>query len=169
LSSERSGPRQSGRPLPSRLVVLALAVAVGVSAFFVPYPELARRVIHRARPFKLKDLQIDANDYQQFFQAGAVELDGRKKVITIVCKTLPAYPKTRKQMSELWESSADSPYRRLAIEALTRNCLRCELFDRDGNFKTQKLCYMHWTADEKEFFTILIPFDRYLERVRITY
>jgi hypothetical protein len=151
------------------ILAVVLCAAIGVSAFFVPYRDIAKRVIENARPFKTEDLKIDAAAYEQFFQVEAVELSRRDGVIRIVCKASPEYPATEAELNELWESSRDSLYLRLAVEALARNCVRCEFYDRDGNFRGQQSCNMDWQGQEKEIFRIVIPFKRYLGRVRISY
>ena len=152
-------------------VVLAvvLCAAIGVSSFFVPYRDIARRLIEQARPFKIQDLKVDAGDYAEFFSVEAMELDRCDEIIRILCKASQKYPATEDELNKLWKSSADSVSQRLAVEALKRNYVRCEFFDRDGDFRGQQLCYMRWKADKKEVFTIVIPFRRYLGRVRITY
>lgn len=151
------------------ILAVVLCAAIGVSAFFVPYRDIAGRLIRKARPFKIQDLKIDAGHYEQFFNVDVVELDRGEGIIRIVCKTSADYPDTDAELNELWKSSRDSLSQRLAVEALARNCVRCEFYDRDGSFKGQKVCYMNWSRDKKEVFTILIPFNRYLDRVKITY
>lgn len=151
------------------ILTVVLCAAIGVSAFFVPYRDIIRRAIENARPFKIKDLKIDAGPYAQFFKVEAVKLDRDEGIIRIVCKVSESYPATEDELNKLWKSSADSASKRLAVEALMRNCLRCEFFDRDGKFRAQQLCYMHWEADERQVFSIVIPFNRYLGRVKISY
>jgi hypothetical protein len=151
------------------VLAVVLCAAIGVSAFFVPYRDIARRLIDNARPFKIQNLKIDAGPYAQFFQVEVVELDRAEGTIRIVCKASQTYPATEEELNELWKSSADSVSKRLAVEALMRNCLRCEFFDRDGDFRGQQVCYMHWQGEKKEVFSIVIPFNRYLDRVKITY
>jgi hypothetical protein len=50
------------------ILAVVLCAAIGVSAFFVPYRDIVRRAIANARPFKIKNLKIDAGPYGQFFQ-----------------------------------------------------------------------------------------------------
>jgi hypothetical protein len=151
------------------LLGVILCAAAGVSVFFVPYRDIAKRVIAKARPFKIQHLKIDAGPYGQFFEVEAVELDMDEDIIRIVCKVSESYPTTEDALNELWKSSADSVSQRLVVEALTRNCVRCEFFDRDGNFRGQQVCYMQWRGGKKEVFSIVIPFKRYLDRVTISY
>lgn len=151
------------------VVAVILCAAIGVSSFFVPYRDMARRLIEKARPFKIEDLKVDAGAYGEFFRVEVMELDRGNGTIRILCTASETYPATEDALNELWKSSGDSLSRRLAVEAVMRNCVRCEFFDRDGDFRGQQLCYMRWEQDKKEVFTIVIPFRRYLGRVRITY
>jgi len=151
------------------ILAVVLGAGIGVSAFFVPYREMARRLIEKAKPFQIQDLQIDTGPYQEFFEVDKVELDRDEDVIRITCRASQTYPATDDELNELWKSSAHSVARRLTVEALTRNCVRCEFFDRNGEFAGQQFCYMRWAGDKRELFSIVIPFERYLRRVRITY
>jgi len=151
------------------ILVVVLCAAIGVSAFFVPYRDIAKRLIDKAKPFKIQNLKIDTDSYGQFFQVEQVELDRGEGIIRIVCKTLERYPATEDELNKLWKSSEDLLSQRLAVEALMRNYVRCEFFDRDGDFRGQQLCYIHWVEHKKETFSIVIPFKTYLDRVKITY
>ena len=151
------------------VLAVVLCAAIGVSSFFVQYRDIEWRLIENAWRFKIQDLKVDASAYGEFFSVEAMELDRDNEIIRILCRASQKYPATQDELNRLWKSSADSVSRRLAVEALTRNCVRCEFFDRDGDFRGQQLCYMRWKEDKKEVFTIVIPFRRYLGRVTITY
>ncbi len=148
------------------LVLLAL---IGLSAFFVPYRDIAVRLIRQVKPFNTQELTINAGPYAQFFSVETVDLDRGQGIIWITCKVMETYPQTEDKMNELWKSSADSAIQRLAIEALMRHSLRCEFFDWEGTFRGQQLCYMHWSDDDKGQFRIAIPFRRDLGRVNVSF
>jgi hypothetical protein len=151
------------------VLAIILGAAIVASAFFVPYRDIAARVLKNARPFKIQDLKIEAAAYEQFFQVESVELSRRDGIISIACRASEKYPATHAELNELWKSARDSLRQRLALEALARNSVRCEFYDRHGNFRGQQVCYMDWSMDDKGAFSIVIAFNRYLDRVKISY
>jgi hypothetical protein len=72
-------------------------------------------------------------------------------------------------LNELWQSSRNSASQQLAVEAMVRNYVRCEFFDREGKFRGQELHYMHWVDGKKEVFIVAIPLRKSLGRVKMSY
>jgi len=151
------------------LLVIVLCVGIGVSAIFVPYRQIAAHVLEKAKPFRIQDFEVDTGAYGRFFRIERLELDRSREIIVIVCRQSERYPDTEAQLNELWKESSDSVSERLALEALMRNCVRCEFFGRDGDFEFQRLCYMHRHKGDKDLFSIVIPFRRDIRRVKISY
>lgn len=152
------------------ILVIALFLVISASAFFLPYHEMARSLLDKAGPVEIQQIEIDADLYKNFFQVERLEFDSDKGVIRILCIPLEAYPSTEVEFNELWKSSVESLSQRLVVEALMRNCVRCELFDHNGNFRGQQFCYLRWTEpDKKNFFVIAIAFDKCLDKIKIGY
>lgn len=159
--------RQAIKPIIIFAVILC--AGIGISAFFVPYSDLAKRLINKVMPFDTHKLIINVGPYMQFFQVESAEANKSKGIILITCKVSQSYPNTEQKLNELWKSSGESITKRLTIEALMRNNVRCVSFDSEGNFLGQRICYMQWIGDEKESFDIVIPFDNNLRQVNISY
>jgi hypothetical protein len=124
------------------IFLIILSVVFGISSFFVPYRDMARRFIAKAKPFKKENLKIDTQVFSNYFSIDAVEIDVIENVITIACKTSDNYPDTDEKINKLWKSSENSISQSLAVEALNRNSLRCLFFDFDGKYMGQVNCYM---------------------------
>jgi len=154
-----------------QLGVLAaiFGVIFGISAFFIPYREIASRFWANARPFSLEEVEVQSDaGFSRFFEVEGLVHDKKTKSLHIVCKCLDGYPAGVESMNELWQAAADSLGDRLAIEALARGHLRVEVFDRQGLYAGQFDGRMHRSQEKEGYFYLIIPLGKDIERIKIT-
>ena len=152
------------------ILAAVLCVLFGISAFFVPYRDIVRNFVENAKPFRIEQVKIDqADSYARFFQVEAILINKKTKTFEIACKCLTDFPKDEQRLNEMWKSSQDSVGQKLALEALARNYLRCEIYNRQDVFSGQQLCRLHWDKDNQEYFYLVIPFSKDISRIKITY
>ena len=153
------------------IVAGIMIVLFAISTLFVPYRSLYRKVVHNLKPFPVENVQTDATVYQNYFQIEAMEIEkGKDKdIIRISCKIKPEFPDTKEKINQAWNTSHDSFENRLALEALARKNIRCELFGSENKYLKQYTCRIYWDQEDKNLFYLYVPLDRNIERMLITY
>jgi len=170
---------------------IAILIIFGISLFFVPYKKLANRVVENVRPYKLEELEIQMPLFDEYFEITGRQVKSGKLILT--CKPLPKFPRTYEQMNELWMIPDQNMASKLSIETLARKHLFCELYNKDAELYLRHESKIYWTIEERkendenekdpnepnlirdktpefyEVFKIIIPFDRKLTKLKITY
>ena len=148
-----------------------MIVLFAISTLFVPYRSLYRKVVHNLKPFQVQNVQTDATVYQNYFQIEVLEIEKGKDqdIIRIRCKIKPDFPDTKEKLNQAWNTAHDSLEDRLALEALARKNVRCELYGPENKYLKEYLCRIHWDKEDKILFCLYIPLDRKIERMLITY
>ncbi len=150
-------------------LIIVLCAGIGISAFFIPYRDIAQRIINDLAPFDPNNVTIDNELYKQFFRVEVLEADKNNGIIQIICMVSESFPKTEQELNNLWNSSNDSLSQKLVTETLARNCIRCVFYDSEGQFLGQKICYMQWLEEDKKTFGLIIPFDKDFKKIQMTY
>ena len=150
-------------------LILALCAGIGISAFFIPYRDIAKNIISDFTPFDVNNVTIDTENFSKFFQVETIEADETKEIIQIIFKVSESYPDTEQKLNYLWNSPEISLSQKLALEALARNNISCIFYDSDGKFSGQMNCYMQWIEENNKLFGIVIPFNKDLRKIQITY
>ncbi len=166
-------PRPRTRKEIVRLVLLGVAVVLLVllvSSIFVDYPALLDRVIEGVTPFDADSLQVDTGSFGDYLTVEAKERADGGKGVVITLKRAEAFPVTEADLKRLLAEAGDSPSAHLAVEALARGYIRCELFNKDGGFlgsSMQRIAGLR----EQETVKIAVPLPRKerLARVVFTY
>ena len=150
-------------------LILILCVGIGISAFFIPYRDIVKGIISDFTPFDANNVTIDTEHYSKYFQVKTIEADEAEDTIKIIFKISESYPNTEQKLNELWNSPEVALSQKLTLEALAKNCIRCIFYNSDGDFSGQMTCYMQWIKEDNEHFGIVIPFNKDLRKIRITY
>ena len=151
------------------IVAGIMIVLFAISTLFVPYRSLYRKVVHNLKPFQVQNVQTDATVYQNYFQIEAMEIEKGKDLIRIRCKIKPDFPDTKEKLNQAWNTAHDSIENRLALEALARKNIRCELYGSENKYLKLHTCRIYWDKEDKTLFYLYIPMDRNIERMLITY
>ncbi|MEX0716898.1 MAG: hypothetical protein WD066_09935 [Planctomycetaceae bacterium] len=158
-----------------RYALLGLAIAallLGVTAFFVDVPGLLSRLAGVVKPVDMQELAVDAAPFAAHFRIVEKELatDGRYLLLTL--ERGDRFPRTDAELQQASERAEGVLSDRLAIEALARGYVRCELFDPDGRFFSASTHRIAGLRTE-ESITLAVPLQsnpkRRLGSVRIGY
>lgn len=158
-----------------RFALLGLAIAavlLGVTAFFVDVPGLLSRLAGVVKPVDMDELAVDAEPFSAHFGIIKKELTSDGRFLLLTLERTARFPRTDAELQDAYERAEDELSDRLAIEALARGYVQCELFDPDGRFYSAST---HRVAGlrTKESITLAIPLPsrpkRRLGSVRIGY
>jgi hypothetical protein len=173
-----------------RMAALGVLIAVailGVSAFFVDYRGLVRDALDRFSPLNPDAMKVEMSPFAEYFTVEKKAASGGARALLLTLKRTKAFPLTDADCERLLTSDPNRPLAadpnrplapdpnrplasRLAIEALAAGYVRCELYDRKGDFlgfSMQRIAPLR----EKETFELAIPLpsDRHPARIVITY
>ena len=107
------------------------ALVLLVSALFVDYRALVRRLINSALPVAAARIDIDNTAFEDYFsvRADAVVSGGRS--LRLVVERTEDFPVSDQTLDRM-HRDADTVYEKLTIEALARGYVRAEYFDEEG-------------------------------------
>ena len=98
---------------------------------WVDYPALAGRVLGTGAAGVAPGLSVDEGPFAGLLRAGAAEAS--RGVLTLTLHRGPGFPTGPAELEALAAAAPDLAAR-LAVEALARGYLRCELHDGEGRF-----------------------------------
>jgi hypothetical protein len=164
-------PRQMSRREKLKLIGIGIGVAallLAVSALFVDYPALFGRLREAVSPLDAQALPVDLGPFAQFFAVETRELrkGGRELVLTL--KRTDAFPRTTEGCQRLIAQAEDAIGQRLAIEALARGYIRCEMFDKEGHcigFSTERIAALR----HEETVELALPLPRQVRLARLAF
>ncbi|MCG3180512.1 MAG: hypothetical protein BIFFINMI_02874 [Phycisphaerae bacterium] len=123
-----------------RRVAIGAGVAVvllGVSAIFVPYGTIIRNITERLRHFDPEEVEVQPGPAGQYFTVENREKrgagDGRIELV-LTLKRTEAYLSAVRVAATQPEQADLSLEQRMALEAVVRGYLTCEMFDKEGNY-----------------------------------
>lgn len=161
--------------LHNRLVLgligfLALLVVLGISALFVDYPTLLGDLFRNLRPPDPKKVEVQCPSFERFVEVVDKKLAPDRRSMVVTIRRTDDFPTREEDIDQAMQQAEGRVQQELALEALARGYVRCELFDRDGKFigfvqcRIKSLRYRS-TAD------LHLPLSRspQLARVEITY
>jgi len=122
--------RQLIRPLLVGVVVLA--ALFGITSLFVDVPGLARQLIDTIRPVRVAEVDIDNTSYDPFFHAEATEVSS--KALKITLQRTEAFPTDDPSLQEAADAAEGEIKRWLAVAAIARGYVKCDLFDADSKY-----------------------------------
>lgn len=131
---------ESPLPIREKLKMAAIglvgaAALLGVLSLFLDFPSMIRQVADTVRPLDPADITIQVQAYEDYLTVERVAIDPRDDVLLLGIQRSDRYPTSPAKAARLLrEVGPDDLTGRLALEALVRGYVRCELFDREGRF-----------------------------------
>jgi len=125
-------PKEIARTLAIGAVVAA--ALLGITSLFVDVPGLARQLIGTVRPIRADDIEIDVSAYGAFFTVEKKEVAGDALRITL--RRTDKFPLTDEALQQAADEADDAIKERLAVAAIARGYVRCDIHDSDGKFVT---------------------------------
>jgi hypothetical protein len=116
------------------LGLLVAAAVFGVSALFVDYRAMVRGFIDRLTPLDASAITVDASAYEGRFTVEGKSLGNGRRLLVLTLKRGNGFPLSADDYDRMLAEAGGSLARRLALEALVRGYVRCELFDGEGKF-----------------------------------
>lgn len=139
-----------------------------ISAIFVPYKQIAFSIIDSIKPYNLDKLTVSGQAYSDYFYLKEATINSKDQTLTLVFETTPSFPLTKEQLNGDWLLAEKEMEKRLVLEAISRQAVRCLLFDKEGKYTGQYVAAMIWTPDRSEF-ALVVPFYRTVEKIELRY
>lgn len=150
------------------VMALVLLAAIAISSLFVPYKKMAGSLWSSIRPYDVKEVQVSFDAYSSLVEPQEIGFSKDKSHLVIAFLIKPGFPLTKEGLNAEWIQSAENMEKRLVLESIARNTLRCNLFDQNGEHYAVYSCSLIWN-EQRSGFTLRIPFSRTLGRIEITY
>ncbi len=159
------------QPLPARekitMAAIGLVVAgvlVGGLSLFLDFPGMVRQVLETVRPLDAADITVDARAYGAYFTVEQLGIDSGSSVLVVTVRRSDRYPLGAAGVARLLrETKPNDLKQRLALEALARGYIRCEVFDHHENFLAFTALRVRG-LEESEFIELTVPLP---PRVRV--
>lgn len=173
IDSKTTPPPQ---PIPVkrkiRLALAGLAIAVVLlllSSFILPYGEYYRQIVGRFIPLDVSAVEVDAGAFDRYFTVPERRKAAQPHRLVLTLQRTKDYPLTPADQDKL-ATDESSLRKRLALEAVVRGYLRCELFDSEGKYLDTVLVRIA-PLREKEKMELSLPlrYDYKLGKVLFTY
>jgi len=135
------------------LVVLVVLALTGV------LQSISRDFWQAIVPLDTAGIEVDTSAFGERLGSGEVTMaPGGQRMLVVVLERGDEYPESPADLEKAFAEAADLG-ERLALEALARGYVRCEVFDANGKFYAQKTCRVKDLArvDEVE---VLVPLPR---------
>lgn len=152
------------------IAVLVALLALLLSSFFVNYRVMIRALVEGITPVDAAELTIETPHLGKYFIVEKKTLSSDRRELLITLKRTETYPLDEAALQKRYEEAGSSVPSRLALEALARGYVRCELFDREGKFlgfSTQRIAGLH--QSETVELRIPLPAQGRPTRLVITY
>ncbi|MBN1766454.1 MAG: hypothetical protein JW860_14450 [Sedimentisphaerales bacterium] len=156
------------------VLVVILAIVFGVSMIFVPYRQLFGRIADSVRPYKIETLEIEQGYYTLYFNIESTEVLKKKLLIRMQCRPTELFPQDVNRLNTIWEVLTEKDpehaiVHKMALEAIWKKYIRCEMFNAEGEYLGQEMCRMFRDQDDKNVFSLYIPFDKKIRKVVLTF
>lgn len=155
------------------LGLLVAAALLGITSLFVDLRGLFGEFMGSITPVEPQAVQVDLGDMKDFLAVEKRQMASRGRLFVLTLKRTTDYPRDDAQLQAAYDASAGDVRRRLAVEAIARERVRCELFDEKGKFVAARELRIG-SLKKKESIDVAIPLggpkDRFrLGRVVMTY
>ena len=126
--SRRDKLRMAGTGLVAAVLVFL------VSSVFVDYRALFDRIVEGVTPLNAAKLSVDAQRFARWLTVVEKTADAGGRGVVLKLKRTSEFPVTDADLRARLRACRDDPHQRLALEAVARGYVRCELFDKKGGF-----------------------------------
>ncbi len=144
-----------------------LVLAFLISSIFIDYREFFGNLRDSVVPLKAEEVAIAATAYEPYFAIDKTEVKGRRFILTL--KRTDKFPLKDADCDKLI-ASAKSLADRLAVEALAKGYIRCEMFgneDKYAGFTSVRI--MSLRLNETIELELALPSSDRLTRIVLTY
>ena len=150
---------------------LLIAVAiVGVTSLFVDVRGLWSQVVETVRPINADEIEVDASAFEPYLTIGERRAVSNPTRIVVTLERSSEYPATEEHLQLACEQSGASLTGRLAVEALARGYVRCELFGAEERYLgSATIRISDLRKKEKIDLGVPLPKKTRVERIVITY
>jgi len=154
------------KPLTREQKLIGALVAVGVLSVVLVVLALTGVLQSVSRdfwqaivPVDTAGIEVDTSAFGGRLGSGEVKVaPGGQRMLVVVIKRGDEYPESPADLEKALAEAADIG-ERLAIEALARGYVRCEVFDDKGGFHAQRLCRIKDLAEDDSV-TVHAPLPR---------
>ena len=168
-AATKAPPERMSRKQKVRLGLMGVAAALaifGISAIFVDYRGLFSDIARAVGPLDVDALEIDAAAFDPYFTVAGRATGPRDRSIVLTLRRTDAFPRTDAHFEEAAGGTKGSYRALLALEAVARGYVRCELFDRKARFLAFTFLRVRGLA-EQETVEVEIPLPRDARPTRI--
>jgi hypothetical protein len=142
-------------------------LALLVSALFVDYPSAGRKLLGSLRTADAEGITVEAGPFAQYIKIESKRMS-KMGLLTLTLRRGERFPLSDGDYQSLL-AGASVP-QRLAVEAIARGYVRCEVFDCGGAFATSSLQRISdLRGNEKIDIAIPVPRDKRVSRVALVY
>jgi len=149
--------------------IVVAAVILAVTSLFVPYRKVYDYVAGRVAPFNTNELKVETGGFKDYFTVERKAAPGWEGIVVVTLRRTRAFPLNESDLEKLLARRGQSLSARLVVEALARGYVRCEYYDRKGEFLDFSI---HRIAGLREKETVELSLsmpDRRVARIVITY
>ncbi|MBM4042214.1 MAG: hypothetical protein FJ290_27265 [Planctomycetes bacterium] len=150
--------------------ILVAAAILGISAIFVDYRALFSSIADAARPLDPEKIEVDTQAFKDYFtvEGKRVARGGRALILTL--KRTPAFPLKDADCQALADKAGNALPARLSLDAIARGYVRCEYFNKSGEFMGFTLERIRGLRDQESIeLPLPVAGRRDLQRIVITY
>lgn len=151
--------------------LLAAAVVVLISSYFVDYGALLGQIRDSVTPIDTDAIVIEADAYKSLFTVTAAKTDtvDRRRCLILTLERVEGYPNTPEQLNARWKK-AQTIYEALALEALADGAIRIEQYNKDGKLvASAELAMEGFTEGRTLELALPLPRGERPTRVRFRY
>jgi hypothetical protein len=164
------GSELRNRLLLGLIGLLALLVILGISALFVDYPALLGDLFRNLRPLDPTKVEVQCPSFERFVEiVDKKPAPGRRSMVVTLRRT-EEFPTRQEDIDRAMQQADGRVHQELSVVAMARGYVRCELFDREGQFIGFVQCRIK-SLRYRSTAEIHLPLSRspQLARVEITY
>ena len=139
--------------------LLAAVLVFLISAVFVDYRTLWNRLREGVTPFEPADVAVESGQFSKHLSVSVKEIRSMPRALVLQVRRTAAFPRTDAAIAALAKADANSLPGRLAVEAIARGYVRCESFDKKGQFMGFAMLRIA-SLREKEAVEAVLPIPR---------
>ncbi len=141
-------------------------VVILISTLFVPYREIGGRIWNNIKPYDTGSIEITST-YKDIMILDSVEYDKKESVLKIIMNLSPELILSPQTISERWKSNEITLSEKLALEAIVKRTIICDLFNNKGEYitRTNRRLFIDTQSPGKCY--ILVPVSRKVSKIEM--
>ena len=169
----KAAPRTASGRQKVRIAVTGVVVALAlfaVSALFIDYRGLVSSLTDAVVPLDSADIEVEAGAFDAYFTVQDKKFARGRKALVLTLARTEGFPKDDAALDAAVAKAGKGVSARLALEALARGYVRCELFDADGEFLGQAMVRLRGLREsETAELRVPMPYRKRPARITIAY